>query len=476
MIQNIEIDEEGTLRMKGKNETDHNTITATIETKCNNHNTKIKQIKINNKEGWEKFNNKIGIMINNKELEMEKPDQYDSIMGKFLSTMKECLGEYTIGSNNKPKENEEIQEKRKTMKEKRKQFNESCKNENNEEKVTKLREYTNAQKQLRIAIEENEQTQVKNTMEKIIKEGGAKGNSFWKIRKKIMKSNNQYEYDLVTEDNKEITEPEVAKEYIAGYFEDLYQARDGENKYEDWTNKIKEKTCELRQEQTGHRQPITMEEIDRITKKLKRNKAMGPDGIPNELFIEANQTTREMLTQILNTIHIGKNIPDNWRKGVITRLYKGKGKKGKCSNERGITVSSNIGKIYERIIDSRARPQVKISEAQAGGREGRATTDHLIILKESITEQRKRKKPTYIVFLDVTKAYDKAWLDALLYVLNKRGIKTEEWQIISDMNSNLTAKVKTKYGNTRDIQIRDSIRQGGVLSVLMYATVMDEIA
>ena len=28
---------------------------------------------------------------------------------------------------------------------------------------------------------------------------------------------------------------------------------------------------------------------------------------------------------------------------------------------------------------------------------------------------------------------------------------------------------------TRDIQIRQSIRQGGILSVLMYATVTDEI-
>ena len=83
---------------------------------------------------------------------------------------------------------------------------------------------------------------------------------------------------------------------------------------------------------------------------------------------------------------------------------------------RGITVSSNIGKVYERIIDNRTRPQIKISEAQAGGREGRSTTDHLTILKGSIATQKKRKQPLYMVYLDVTKAYDKAWLDALLYV------------------------------------------------------------
>lgn len=31
-----------------------------------------------------------------------------------------------------------------------------------------------------------------------------------------------------------------------------------------------------------------------------------------------------------------------------TRLYKGKGVTGKCSNESGITQASNVGKVYER--------------------------------------------------------------------------------------------------------------------------------
>lgn len=43
------------------------------------------------------------------------------------------------------------------------------------------------------------------------------------------------------------------------------------------------------------------------------------------------------------------------------------------------------------------------------------------------------------------------------------------------LNENLTATIKTKHGHTRNIQIRDSIRQGGVLSVIEYANMMDEI-
>ena len=63
-----------------------------------------------------------------------------------------------------------------------------------------------------------------------------------------------------------------------------------------------------------------------------------------------------------------------------------------------------------------------------------------------------------------------------MYTEHKNGLEGKNWKIVEELNSNLTAKVRTKYGLTRTIQIRDSIRQGGVLSVIEYANLMDEIA
>ena len=80
------------------------------------------------------------------------------------------------------------------------------------------------------------------------------------------------------------------------------------------------------------------------------------------------------------------------------------------------------------------------------------------------------------MFLDVTKAYDKAWLNAILYTAHKHGLKGKNWRIMKELNNNLTATVRTEVGNTRTIKIRDSIRQGGVLSVIEYANLIDEIA
>ena len=116
--------------------------------------------------------------------------------------------------------------------------------------------------------------------------------------------------------------------------------------------------------------------------------------------------------------------------GEITRLYKGKGTKGKCSNERGITLASNFGKLFERIVNNRITPKINMTESQAGGQKGKATVDHLLRLKNTIKHIRQNRKNAYVAFLDVTKAYDKAWLDAILYVMHKEGTDLPTWKLV----------------------------------------------
>ena len=48
--------------------------------------------------------------------------------------------------------------------------------------------------------------------------------------------------------------------------------------------------------------------------------------------------------------------------------------------------------------------------------------------------------------------------------------------MIRKLIEDLKAQVETKYGVTREITMKDNIRQGGVLSVAMYAVLLDEIA
>ena len=214
--------------------------------------------------------------------------------------------------------------------------------------------------------------------------------------------------------------------------------------------------------------------MKKAIKSLKRGKSNGPDNIPNEIFIESNKQTQNIHMQMMNHILQTTQIPQQWKEGSLKRLYKGKGTKGKCSNERGITLASNVGKMFERLINNRMTPSVQMTDAQAGGIKGRATVDHILILKELSNIAKKAKKSLTLVYLDVTKAYDKAWLDAIMYVLYERGLNSNMWKLVKELNSNLLTTIQTQHGPTRKIQITDSIRQGGVLSVTMYALMMDE--
>ena len=416
----------------------------------------------------------------NKEIEKRLSNSselsYQSYEKHIKDSLYKTIGKKTITVGKKPKsKNEKIIQLRKVRKEKRNAFEEE--QTGTESKLRKLDEYFDIQKQIRTETEKEQKDQTKKDLESLVATGGSKSQNFW-ARRKVILRNNTEEYDLVTEDDFVITDPEKAKNEIANYFENLYKPREGVKEYEPWHRYITETVDELNDKYSreNHFTEITMRELKVAIKSLKPNKAVGPDDIPNEVFINAGHKHLKYLLKIFNNVTRDKKIPSQWKTGEIIRIYKGKGTKGKCSNERGITLASNVGKLYERIITTRMTNQLDISDAQAGGKKGRATTDHILVLKELINIATKlQKKPIYLPFLDVSKAYDKANIDALLFSAHERGLKEDTWLIIKELNSRLKAVIRTKHGNTREIDIDGVPRQGGPSSTPLYSGHIDDI-
>ena len=472
-IKEIHTDEERTLILKGKKESDHNTIITKLDVKAEKAERKIKRWKLDNKEGWKNYNSE----INDRADELTDMG-YQEYIDEIRNIMKRTIGEKTITTGRrKLRETKEVKTARETTKQNRKKYKETIKNDDNANIKQNLDNLIKSQTQLRNEIEKSQKTLTQQNLEKMKSEGTTKSNAFWKHRANIIGKFSKDEYDTINEEGRILTDPEEAKEHIAQFYEDLYQARPAKPEEIQRTQQIERETEDIKETMKTLPKPneITKKELQKAAKRLKRKKACGPDNIPNETIIEANEKTNEVLRNQLNKILNTAEIPDEWQHGEITRLYKGKGKKGQCSNERGITLASNIGKLFERIINERLRQIVEITDAQAGGRAGSATTDHLLILNQAIKSAKNRKKDMYVGFLDVTKAYDKAWITAIMHILYERGLTDAHWETVLKLNENLTAKLKTKYGLTRTINIKDSLRQGGVLAVLQYGIMMDQI-
>ena len=472
-INEITVDECGTHRIKGKKETDHNTIMLDVNMEIIKENKLIKRWKLNNKEGWKNYNEEL-----QKEYQENEPKSQEELQNLIKKVMKKTIGQVTIKiRNNKMKEKDRIKELRKLKNNTKKEYEHAIKSarENIPEKQQK---YFVAQKKLKEEIEKAQKEITKKKLEKLAEEGNTKSITFWKMKAQTEKQSEQEPYDLITEENEQMQGPEETKNYIANYFENLYQARPSKPEYIKETETIENtvKQIEIEMSKLPEIEEFNQNEINKAIKRLKRKKALGPDEIPNEAFIEADQQTRLIYLKSMNKINKEMLIPEIWQEGEIIRLFKGKGIKGKCSNERGITLSSNFGKLYERIINERVLKDVNISDAQAGGKRGAATVDHILLAKELIATAKRNKKDAYIAFLDVTKAYDKAWLTGIMEVMYKEGLRDNHWTIVKRLNENLKAQIQTKHGNTRTISIKDSIRQGGVLSTTMYGLLMDEVS
>ena len=472
-VTEVTVDENEAYKLKGKTKSDHNTIIVEIDLQMKTEKKKIKRWNLNNKEGWKKYNKHF-----QEKFSKEKPQNQAELQKLITTTLKETIGEktITIGGKKGPKESEQIRELKDIKKEKQNEFETAIK-EDRDKIQQKMKEYFEAQTKLREQIENQNRIEAKDRLQKFKVKNGTKSVHFWRMKAEA-EAEIQNDYDTITEEGKLLQGPEETKEYIANYFEDLYQARPSKPSYEQSTKEIEENVKEI--EQQMREKPkipeFTAEELKAVIKKLKRKKAAGPDNIPNEIFIEADHKTREIYRKNFNEISENLTIPQIWQDGELKRLWKNKGIKGKCSNERGITLSTNYGKVYERLVNERVIEMVNISDDQAGGKRGSATVDHIVLAKEIIRSAKASKKNVDIALLDVTKAYDKAWLTGIMHVLHKQGLTDNHWTIVKKLNENLTAKIQTKYGLTRTIKILDSIRQGGVLSTTMYGALMDEIA
>ena len=59
----------------------------------------------------------------------------------------------------------------------------------------------------------------------------------------------------------------------------------------------------------------------------------------------------KILIPVIQAVWKTEEIPQDWNKGHITSIWKGRGDKECLEKHRGITVSSTIGAIMEEVID-----------------------------------------------------------------------------------------------------------------------------
>jgi hypothetical protein len=208
---------------------------------------------------------------------------------------------------------------------------------------------------------------------------------------------------------------------------------------------------------------------------LKNNKAAGHDGITGEMLKAADDSFLNKLLEIFNLIWIKEHPPpQQWKDGIIIRIPK-KGDLSDCNNWRGITLLSIPGKVFCSILLNRIKKSVdaKLREEQNGFRSGRSCINHIFTLRTIIEESNEFRSKLVINFVDFQKAFDSIHQQSLWEILGLYGFPPKYINIIKSLYNISNCCVRTHHGNSEWFQVATGVKQGCVLSPLLFNIAID---
>ena len=120
------------------------------------------------------------------------------------------------------------------------------------------------------------------------------------------------------------------------------------------------------------------------------------------------------------------------------------------SNHRGISLSSIVTKVINRMILNRIQPKVDphLRSTQNGFRPGRSTTAHILALRRLIEGVKERNLKAIFVFIDFKKAFDSIHRDKILKILRAYALPEQLVSAIGILYTGTKTKVLLPDGET----------------------------
>ena len=156
-------------------------------------------------------------------------------------------------------------------------------------------------------------------------------------------------------------------------------------------------------------------------------------------------------------------VPQDMRDANIVTLYKKKGDRNDCNNYRGISLLSVLGKVFARVALQRLQQVAErvYPESQCGFRVQRPTTDMIFTLRQLQEKCREKKQPPFIVFVDLTKAFDLVRRKGLFHLLEKIGCPQKLLKVVMSFHEDMK-------GSVLSVPIKSGVKKGCVLAQTLF--------
>ena len=224
---------------------------------------------------------------------------------------------------------------------------------------------------------------------------------------------------------------------------------------------------------------VKEEDILKRLLKLNINKSPGPDKLHPRILYEVRNEIVSALVIIFNQSLIDHHVPQDWRAGNVSPVFK-KGSKTDPANYRPISLTSIVCKIFESIIRDHIVDYFEdnnlYSVKQYGFIKGRSTVLQLLRILDDWTEMLEGGGQIDVIYTDFEKAFDRVPHKRLISKLYSYNINEDIIKWIKAYLENRIQRVKIQNSYSKWGNVISGIPQGTILGPLLFIIYINELS
>ena len=217
---------------------------------------------------------------------------------------------------------------------------------------------------------------------------------------------------------------------------------------------------------------FTSAEVELAMRNMKKTGAAGPDRIN---FKDMQKASCQQLATLFNIWFLEGKIPDELKVNNTILLPKGTIVSMDPNKWRPITIGSYVLRLYTRILSARLKDETILNPKQKAFIPVDGCLENITLLDHVINHYKNKNKSYYIMFLDLSKAFDSVHHSSIERALKRHNVKIHFRRVVSDLYTGVSTRIMNDKGISDPIPIKCGVKQGYPLSPLLFNLVLDEL-